>query len=136
MRTASASANRFAQRKSRAGWLGCGNLGAAPKPPPEKPGTLSLGLDAAEAPAGKLRPWIEVAFPHTDVLENRYKQSEFAADLAAVDLGQASEDYSKPDNFFRITFLTEGLKRVLRTALTVDPRTAGRVPSTKGSLGG
>ncbi|SHJ89943.1 hypothetical protein SAMN05444159_1837 [Bradyrhizobium lablabi] len=82
-----------------------------------KPGTLSLGLDTTEAPVGALHPWIEVAFPHTDVLENRYKQSEFAADLAAVDMGQASEDYSKPDNFFRITFLTDGLKRVLRTAL-------------------
>ena len=30
----------------------------------------------------------------------------------------------------------KGLARVLRTALAVDPRTADRVPSTKGSLGG
>lgn len=91
----------------------------------EKPGTLSLGLDSSETSVGALRPWIEVAFPHTDVLENRYKQSEFAADLAAVDLGHASEDYSKPDNFFRITFLTEGLQRVLRTALERLSNTGG-----------
>ena len=33
---------------------------AAPAvPAPEKPGTLSLGLDDAEMPAGALRPWIE-----------------------------------------------------------------------------
>jgi hypothetical protein len=83
----------------------------------EPAGTLSLGLEAGDKPAGPLRPWTEVAFPHPDVLENRYKQSEFAADLAAVDLGHASGDYAKPDDFFRITFLTEGLKRVLRTAL-------------------
>ncbi|MEP9386497.1 DUF499 domain-containing protein [Mesorhizobium sp. KR9-304] len=82
-----------------------------------KPGTLSLGLDPDEAPAGSLRPWIEVAFPHPDVIANRYKQSEFAADLAAVDMGNASDDYATPENFFRITFLTEGLQRVLRTAL-------------------
>ncbi|TIX43843.1 MAG: ATP-binding protein [Mesorhizobium sp.] len=82
-----------------------------------KPGTLSLGLDPDETPAGSLRPWIEVAFPHPDVIANRYKQSEFAADLAAVDMGNASDDYATPENFFRITFLTEGLRRVLRTAL-------------------
>lgn len=80
-------------------------------------GTLSLGLEDTTVPAGNLKPWIEVAFPHPDVLANRYKQSEFAADLAAVDMGHASEDYATPENFFRITFLTEGLQRVLRTAL-------------------
>jgi predicted AAA+ superfamily ATPase len=51
------------------------------------------------------------------VLENRYRQSEFAADLAAVDLGKASGDYASPKDFFNITFLTEGLRRVLTTAL-------------------
>lgn len=80
-------------------------------------GTLSLGLDTPGQPERALRPWTEVAFPHPDVLANRYKQSEFAADLAAVDLGNAGGDYAKPDDFFRITFLTEGLQRVLNTAL-------------------
>ncbi|TPJ27151.1 DUF499 domain-containing protein [Mesorhizobium sp. B2-8-3] len=93
-------------------------LAGRDKPSAEaKPGTLSLGLDPDETPAGALRPWIEVAFPHPDVIANRYKQSEFAADLAAVDMGNASDDYATPENFFRITFLTEGLRRVLRTAL-------------------
>lgn len=80
-------------------------------------GTLSLALEVPNQPAGALRPWTTVALPHPDVLANRFKQSEFAADLAAVDMGNASGDYGKPDDFFRITFLTEGLKRVLRTAL-------------------
>jgi predicted AAA+ superfamily ATPase len=78
---------------------------------------LSLALDAQALPVGALKPWIEVAFPQADVLGSRFKQSEFAADLAAVDMGKASEDYQLAENFFRITFLTEGLKRVLRTAL-------------------
>ena len=30
----------------------------------------------------------------------------------------------------------KGLARALRTAVTIDPRAAGEVPSTKGSLGG
>lgn len=89
---------------------------AGETPKAEKPVTLSLELDAPAEP-GSLRPWTEVAFPHPDVLANRYKQSEFAADLAAVDMGHASGDYANPEDFFRITFLTEGLKRVLRSAL-------------------
>lgn len=80
---------------------------------PAKEGTLSL---EDETP-GSLRPWIEVAFPQADVLSSRFKQSEFAADLAAVDMGKASEDYQQPESFFRITYLTEGLQRVIRTAL-------------------
>lgn len=83
----------------------------------EKPGALSLGLEDGDKPAGPLKSWVEVAFPHTDVLGRGYNQAEFAADLAAVDMGEASENYTQADSFFRITFLTEGLRRVLRTAL-------------------
>lgn len=93
--------------------------GAVAAPPR---GTLSLKLDASPAvaesgPAKALRPWIEVALPHPDVLANRFKEAEFAADLFAVDAGHAGEDYASPENFFRITFLTEGLRRILTTSL-------------------
>ena len=30
----------------------------------------------------------------------------------------------------------KGLARALRTAVAIDPKTAGEIPSTKGSLGG
>lgn len=91
----------------------------AEKPPAEPRGTLSLPLPPRdEGKSGKaLRPWIEVALPHADVLENRFRQSEFAADLFAVDSGNAAGEYADPRDFFRITFLTEGLKRVMGTAL-------------------
>ncbi len=69
------------------------------------------------ASSSGLRPWVEVALPHPDVLSNRFKEAEFAADLFAVDSGNASEDYASPANFFRITYLTEGLRRVLTSAL-------------------
>ena len=36
-----------------------------------------------------LKPWIEVALPHQDVIANRIKEAEFAADLFAVDAGHA-----------------------------------------------
>ena len=76
--------------------------GAIAAPPRE---TLSLKLDAAVqgAPAAgverALRPWREVALPHPDVLENRFKEAEFAADLFAVDAGHASDDYKRPEDF-------------------------------------
>jgi predicted AAA+ superfamily ATPase len=73
-------------------------------------------LDLPEAPAKTLKPWIEIALPHPDVIANRFKEAEFAADLFAVDSGHASEGYATPSNFYGITFLTEGLKRVLTSA--------------------
>ena len=64
----------------------------------------------------RLRSWRDVVNPHPDVLENRFKQSEFAADLTAVDLGRAAPEYLNPADFFRISFLTEGIKKVLTLA--------------------
>ncbi len=73
----------------------------------------------AGQPLGGLRPWREVITPHPDVASGRYSQAEFAADLAAVhrrDSGLALE-YADPVEFFRRTFLTEGLRLLIRTAL-------------------
>jgi predicted AAA+ superfamily ATPase len=83
----------------------------APKldlPPPAPTDATTIGK--------VLKPWIEVALPHQDVIENRTKQSEFAADLFAVDAGHAEGNYASPTQFFQITYLTEGLRRVLATA--------------------
>ncbi len=85
-------------------------------PEPARP-AQARASSTGERPAKALRPWIEVALPHPDVLANRFKEAEFAADLFAVDAGHATEDYAAPESFFRITFLTEGLKRVLTSAL-------------------
>lgn len=65
------------------------------------------------AAAGGLKPWREVVMPHADVASGRYQQAEFAADLWQVHLGEGSDEYRKPDEFFRRTFLTESLKRLL-----------------------
>jgi predicted AAA+ superfamily ATPase len=65
------------------------------------------------AAAGNLKPWREVVTPHTDVASGRYQQAEFAADLWQVHLGEGSDEYRKPVEFFRRTFLTESLKRLL-----------------------
>lgn len=73
-------------------------------------------LEEPPAPA-KLRPWREVAQPHPDVLEARFTDAEFAANLALVDQGIGSEEYTDPLAFFRITYLTQGLSHVMRTAV-------------------
>ena len=90
---------------------------AAPDAPQPAPAAQRLELQAAEGPAKVLKPWIEVALPHPDVIANRFKEAEFAADLFAVDAGHATDGYATPTDFFGITFLTEGLKRVLSSAL-------------------
>ena len=51
--------------------------------------------------------------PHADVASGRYQQAEFAADLWQVHLGEGTDEYRKPQEFFRRTYLTESLKRLL-----------------------
>ena len=63
--------------------------------------------------AGSLQPWREVVTPHADVASGRYQQAEFAADLGQVHQGEGSDEYRDPGEFFRRTFLTESLKRLL-----------------------
>ncbi len=88
--------------------------------------TKSAGLELDEpAPPSKLRPWREVCEPHPDVLESRFSDAEFAANLALVDQGEGSEEYLDPAAFFRITYATEGLKRVLTTTVARLAGTGG-----------
>ena len=70
-----------------------------------------------------LKPWREVMTPHPDVAAGRYQQAEFAADLAQVTAGAAEAEYGDPVEFFARTYLTEGMRRLLVTALE---RLAGR----------
>ncbi len=65
---------------------------------------------------GGLRPWREVITPHRDVASGEYTQAEFAANLEAVVSSSASGEYSDPVEFFRRTFLTQGLRELLVTA--------------------
>ena len=68
-------------------------------------------------PAGGLRPWREIAVPHPDVASGRYMQAEFAADLWQVYLGEGAEEYKNPVEFYRRTFITEGLQTLLKNTM-------------------
>ena len=77
---------------------------------------------AAGAVAG-LKPWREVVTPHQDVASGRYQQAEFAADLWQIYLGEGTEEYRDPAEFFRRTYLTDSLRQMLSGAVQ---RLAGR----------
>lgn len=62
-----------------------------------------------------LKPWREIITPHKDVLEGTFKQSEFAADLTQVASGNATPEYADPEKFFARTFITEGMRLLLRS---------------------
>lgn len=67
--------------------------------------------------ASSLKPWREIITPHQDVASGNFQQAEFAADLWQVYLGQGSDEYKNPGEFFKRTFLTQSLKRLLSGAM-------------------
>ena len=70
-----------------------------------------------------LRPWREVAVPHSDVLKGTFQQAEFAADITAVRTGKAPDIYQDATAFFDRTFITNGMRDLLTQ---VAQRLAGR----------
>ena len=81
------------------------------------------GTAVGSAAAAGLKPWREIVTPHKDVASGRYQQAEFAADLWQVHLGEGTDEYRDPVEFFRRTYLTESLKGLLVGAIR---RVAGR----------
>ena len=64
-----------------------------------------------------LKPWRQVVTPHEDVATGRFQQAEFAADLWQVHLGEGTDEYRDPVEFFRRTFLTKSLEGLLTGAI-------------------
>lgn len=64
-----------------------------------------------------LKPWREIARPHKDVLEGRFKQAEFAADISQVAGGSAPAEYQDAEKFFARTFITEGMRLLLKSVV-------------------
>jgi len=59
----------------------------------------------------------DICVPRDDVLRGTIAEADFAADLAKVIRGIASDDYQKPERFFSNTYPTQGLKNLLRNVL-------------------
>lgn len=77
----------------------------------------NAGTAIESAAAANLKPWREVVTPHKDVASGRYQQAEFAADLWQVHMGEGTDEYKRPVEFFRRTYLTESLKSLLVAAV-------------------
>ena len=76
----------------------------------------SLGV-MQSTPMSGLPCWRDVIEPHPDVAQGRYKNAEFAADLAQVARGEGAYEYRDPIEFFSRTYVTEGMKGLLVQAL-------------------
>ena len=68
-------------------------------------------------PQSGLQSWRMIITPHKDVREGSYQQAEFAADLWQVHKDEGSDEYRDPIEFYKRTFLTDGLKQLLTGAL-------------------
>jgi predicted AAA+ superfamily ATPase len=80
--------------------------------------TRQATLTPAEGrPAAGYKPWREVITPHPDVASGRYQQAEFAADLGQVYRGEGTDEYRDPREFFRRTYITEGIRDLLAQAM-------------------
>lgn len=61
-----------------------------------------------------MKNWFEIAVPHEDIRKGGFDEAVFAADLGDVAAGRAAPDYNDPFLFYRKTYPTEGLKKLLQ----------------------
>lgn len=88
---------------------------ASAVPAPAAKGKKSGILDTT--PFSGLPCWRDVIEPHPDVAQGRYKNAEFAADLAQVARGEGAYEYRDPVEFFARTYVTEGMTGLLEQSL-------------------
>lgn len=65
-----------------------------------------------------LPAWWQVVTPHKDIREKSFSEAVFAADLGDVMSGTAPEEYRDPRLFFEKTYMTVGLKNLVRNVLS------------------
>ncbi len=86
-----------------------------------------------------LMPWYAVATPHEDIREGRLDEAVFAANVWAVVQQAAPEVYLDTEEFFRKTYLTNGLATTLShvaRALAGGKDAGDRIISLQTSFGG
>jgi len=71
--------------------------------------------------AYRLTPWTDVVRPHPDIERGELDMSAYAADLGGVDADDPNVPrvYRDAGEFFRTTYMTRNLKRLLTDVLTV-----------------
>ena len=104
-------------------------------PSQPQPTKKTVGI-LSQTTAG-LPSWRDVIEPHPDVAQGRYKNAEFAADLAQVARGEGAYEYRDPVEFFARTYVTEGMQGLLVQALKrVNGKDGEPVIQLKTAFGG
>jgi hypothetical protein len=86
-----------------------------------------------------LRPWVEVAALHPDVLSENFSEDIFALDLGPLADGNPNVPavYRDPEHFFRVSYLTNGLRSLLQDVLSrLEGGTGNRVLKLMTPFGG
>lgn len=67
-----------------------------------------------------IKPWVEVAILHPDVLAENFSEDIFALDLGPLADGNPNVPavYRDPEHFFRVSYLTKGLRGLLQDVLS------------------
>ena len=67
-----------------------------------------------------IKPWVEVAALHPDVLSENFSEDIFALDLGPLADGNLNVPavYRDPEHFFRASYLTKGLQGLLQDVLS------------------
>lgn len=74
-------------------------------------------VDADEPREPTALSWRRLIRPHPDVAQGTYRRAEFAADLALVSQGKGAPEYVDAREFYKRTYLTAGLKALLKAAV-------------------
>lgn len=71
-------------------------------------------------PSTAIKPWIQVAALHPDVVSEHFSEDIFALDLGPLADGKSSVPavYRDPEHFFRVSYLTKGLRSLLQDVLS------------------
>ena len=84
-----------------------------------------------------LKPWRNVMRPKGDVAEGSFIEADFAADLQQVVDGTAPAMYGDPLEFFRCTYITNGIRDLLVAATRrVNGKGGNPITQTKTGFGG
>jgi hypothetical protein len=67
-----------------------------------------------------IKPWIQVAALHPDVVSEQFSEDIFALDLGPLADGNPNVPavYRDPEHFFRVSYLTKGLRSLLQDVLS------------------
>jgi len=87
----------------------------------------------------ELKSWYSICTPHEDIRKGNLDESTFAIDLWGVVNKQAPQMYLDAEDFFKKTFITEGLKTVLSKAaqsFTGSANSSDRILGLQTSFGG